>query len=107
MRIAKTICILLVILVAFWVVYYPANCKSEQPLQIKVASFNLRGYNSADKEERNWEHRKYLVVEFFQKSNLDFCGLQETDYWQFPDFLKFLGDYVFLVEARLGAMMGV
>jgi len=65
------------------------------PLELRLASFNLRYENPGDKAWRAWPRRLQLLVTTVRKMNPDVMGVQEGLHGQIADLRASLPDYDF------------
>jgi len=69
------------------------------PGPCEVMTFNIR-YNNPNDSIYNWDHRKSMVYEVFQKYNPDIAGLQEALYSQLSDIKDTLKTYSWFGAGR-------
>ena len=80
--------------------------QSQNDIDMRICSFNLRGVIGKDKNERSWGHRKNIVANFLKKQDIDICGTQESAYKQFPALNELLSEYGYFGKSSVGEENG-
>ncbi len=70
------------------------------PLDLRLASFNIRNENNRDAGERDWTHRTRHAVVLIRRLDPDVLGMQELTHGQAADLWASLPDYEFIGKAR-------
>ena len=60
-----------------------ASCKTFEPYELTLTTFNIRTMASSDVGVKAWENRREAVVAFINDSGADIIGLQEVTLTQF------------------------
>ncbi len=77
------------------------TAKAQEPVALKVASYNVRYDNQGDRDKGDaWENRLPVIASLIKYNSFDIMGCQEVLAHQFEDLKQQLPDYTFIGVGR-------
>lgn len=78
---------------------FVASAEEPTPLELRLATFNVR-FPSDDDGENRWEHRRQLFFETFRSLDADVVGVQEAYASQLKEIVEEIPEYAYVGVAR-------
>lgn len=78
----------------------------DSPMELKVMTYNLRGYDYFDASPHSWGERRPVIRKIIQEERPDIFGTQEAVYKQIRDIIADLPQYAWIGLGRDGGSKG-